>query len=207
VIALQRAALVDVEGAGFAMSRAIDGDQEPQIGARIRALREAQKLTATELARRAGISKSLLSQVELGSSNASISVLRALARGLGVPFFTLFIDQKSTHTLVRKNERLKLDVPGSPIERELLTPRLQRTVMMVKALIRPGDVSSPEAPTSHRGEECVYVLSGWVEVEANGTTLALEEGDTLCFDPVIPHVLRNVSNENAEVLAVITSPE
>ncbi|MDU3936443.1 MAG: helix-turn-helix transcriptional regulator, partial [Serratia liquefaciens] len=55
------------------------------LSAAIRRERERLGLSVTELARRAGIAKSTLSQLETGSGNPSLETLWALAMALDVP--------------------------------------------------------------------------------------------------------------------------
>jgi DNA-binding NtrC family response regulator len=60
------------------------------IGSKIRALRREQQLTLKQLANKTGVSVSLISQIELGKSAASISTLHKLSAALGVPMSYVF---------------------------------------------------------------------------------------------------------------------
>ena len=62
------------------------------LGARIRSLRKDRTLTLRQLANKTALSVSLISQIELGKSAASISTLRKLAAALGGPMSSLFED-------------------------------------------------------------------------------------------------------------------
>jgi len=55
-----------------------------EVGRRIRERRHAEPLTLKQLANRTGLSVSLISQIELGKSAASMSTLHKLATALGV---------------------------------------------------------------------------------------------------------------------------
>src|SRR6478752_5479446 len=59
------------------------------IAASLRRERERAGLSLTEVARRAGLAKSTLSQLEAGAGNPSIETLWALGVALGVPFSQL----------------------------------------------------------------------------------------------------------------------
>ena len=69
-------------------------DEEERInqvlGAKLRGLRKGRDLTLKQLANKTALSVSLISQIELGKSAASISTLRKLAAALGVPMASLF---------------------------------------------------------------------------------------------------------------------
>jgi DNA-binding response OmpR family regulator len=62
------------------------------IGEVVRSARKAQDLTLKQLARRTGLSVSLLSQIERGESSASISSLYKIARALALKMAELFGD-------------------------------------------------------------------------------------------------------------------
>jgi transcriptional regulator with XRE-family HTH domain len=177
---------------------------ELSVGAHIRRLREQRGMSVTELARQVGVTKSQISQIERGSSNASIPVLRAIAKALGVPLFTLFVDDDPHDALVRRDQRRQLHIPGSDILRELLVPDVHRRILLISARFEPGANSSSE-PATHQGEECVVVLKGQMQIEVNGRAVCLNEGDSFYFDSTIPHIFRNTSDEPAEILAAISS--
>lgn len=59
------------------------------IAKRLKAAREARHLSAAELARRAALAKSTLTQLEAGHGNPSVETLWALATALDVPFARL----------------------------------------------------------------------------------------------------------------------
>lgn len=179
-------------------------NDDVNVGAQIRTLREQRGMTVTELGRLTGVTKSQISQIERGGSNASIPVLRAIATALGVPLFTLFMDSHPHDALVLRHERRQLHIPGSEVVRELLVPDLHRKILLISARFNPG-TSSAGQPSMHAGEECVVVLEGQIEIEVNGRTLSLNEGDSFYFDSTAPHSFRNVSDKPAELLAAITS--
>jgi quercetin dioxygenase-like cupin family protein len=58
----------------------------------------------------------------------------------------------------------------------------------------------------HEGEEFDYVLSGKVQVTVGDHVNTLSAGDSLHFNSGIPHKLRSISDERAELLVVIYTP-
>src|SRR5579875_3026757 len=67
-----------------------DADHRFQLGQRIRRLRAHRHLSLSALARHVGSSTSFLSQLERGTTSASISTLRRVSAGLGVTLAELF---------------------------------------------------------------------------------------------------------------------
>ena len=57
---------------------------ELQLGPRIRSLRQARQVTLRELAERAGVTESFLSQVEREVTSPSIASVQRIARALDV---------------------------------------------------------------------------------------------------------------------------
>lgn len=84
-------------------------DLRPRIARTLRREREAAGLSVSELARRAGISKATVSQLENGAGNPSVETLWALGVALGVPFAVLVDQQASAPTLIRAST-----TPASP---------------------------------------------------------------------------------------------
>ena len=60
------------------------------VGKKVRTLRTGHNLTLRQVARRCGLSVSLLSQIERAESSASVSSLHKIATALGVPLTELF---------------------------------------------------------------------------------------------------------------------
>src|SRR5437763_16764450 len=81
---------------------ATERDLQPsKIGARLREERERRGVSLRELARRVGVSPSLVSQIELDRVNPSVSTLYALVTELGMTMSAVFGDtpRSEEHTL------------------------------------------------------------------------------------------------------------
>ncbi len=174
-------------------------DNGRHIGVRLREIRQLRRLSLTELARRVGVSKSMLSQVEKGTSNPSLTLLRALSSELGVSMPGFFAEDNPHNSVVRRAERQEIRIPGSDVVRELVVPDIRRQIIVWTATILPGQISSSE-PVSHRVEECVLVLSGSIEVQIGSSTLVLNTGDSYYIDSSVPHVFTNKGDVPAEYL-------
>ena len=174
------------------------------LGVRIRELRKKRGISGSELARRSGVSKSLISQIENDRANPSVDTIRAIAFTLGVPVFVLFLNGNLTQDgLVRKADRIALHVPGSDAGRELLTPSPPRKMVSVMGHLAPGKASS-NSPVTHDGEEWILVLCGKVKVCIGENAYLLDEGDAIYFDPQLPHKLVNVGDVKTTFLSVGT---
>jgi transcriptional regulator with XRE-family HTH domain len=186
-----------------------------ELGREIRALRLQAGLTLQSLAGAAGVSQSLISQIERGLASPSITTLRRIAASLNVPIAALFLgsaeasdgetDTLRRRLVVRRDERKGLHVPRSKIVYELLTPDLNRRIEFLWIEYEPGAVTRP-APMSHQGEENAICLEGSVVVTIDEQEFVLNEGDSISFDSGRPHQVENRTGERAVLVSAITPP-
>ena len=163
-------------------------------------------MSGQELARRAGVSRSLISQIEADSANPSIETLRSIAIALGIPIALLFEDNTPPNgIIVHKHKRKMLKVPESNLVYELLTPDLNRKIEFLWVEIDPGKQSEPVA-FAHEGEENVVILEGTLSLWLSGTEYTLNEGDSISFDSSQPHSIANLGSEKVVFVTAITPP-
>jgi transcriptional regulator with XRE-family HTH domain len=174
------------------------------LGGRIRAARSRRGLSVAELAGTAGVSKSLVSQIERGIAAPSIDTVRRLASALQVPVFSLFMQEPDNGMVVRRSARRVVRYPGSRATREVLSPTLSGRMVLLWVTFPPGE--DGREPVRHIGEESVVVLRGTLEVELGEQRVVLERGDSMTFDSEAPHAFRNPTNEETEILTAISPP-
>ena len=73
-----------------------------KVGSRLRTERESLGISLRELARRVGVSPSLVSQIELDRVNPSVSTLYALVTELGLTMSDVFGDSPAEERVVRQ---------------------------------------------------------------------------------------------------------
>ena len=192
-----------VEALSSARSNA-DGD-DLALGSRIREARQRRGLSVAELASQASVSKSLVSQIERGVAAPSLDTVRKLASALEVPVFSLFLEGPDSEMVVRRQQRRVVRYPGSKVTREVLTPSLNGRMVLLWVTFPSGERSRRE-PVRHVGEECVVVVRGSLEVAVSEQTIILKGGDSMVFDPNLPHTFRNPTKEPTEIIAAISPP-
>lgn len=174
------------------------------LGNRIHTVRKRRNMSLSELARRAGVSKSLVTQVEHEQTNPSVETVRQLANALEVPLFTFFVEEQS-RMIVRKDERFHMTLPGTNVQREILTPHLQGRMAIVTSLFPPGAQGTQQEMT-HQGDEWALVLEGTLTVVLAGERHLLHEGDSIYFDAMLPHVFRNESESPTRIIVAFSPP-
>jgi transcriptional regulator with XRE-family HTH domain len=185
----------------------------PRIGGHLRASRQARNLSLRDLAQLLGVSPSLISQIETGRANPSVSTLYAIATELNVSLDELLfgdrlgdrrpanattatepaddpVDQKLQRARSRKSIRL-----ASGVVWERLTPQSEPDVEFLYVTYEVGGASSPNGSFQrHEGHEWGYVLEGRLEVKIGFDDYVLDPGDAISYDSTVPHRLANVGD-------------
>jgi transcriptional regulator with XRE-family HTH domain len=180
------------------------------MGSLMRQRREAIGLGVRELARRIGVSPSLVSQVERGLAMPSVSTLYAVARVLEISLDELFetAAQMSTGALVtRGGER-----PTIHLELGISWEQLFRddsgAIELLRSVYPPGSESCPPSQMiSHVGEEMGYVLRGTLHVTVGDEQFVLGPGDGIHYDSAIPHRLANEGRQAVHAVWLLVESE
>jgi transcriptional regulator with XRE-family HTH domain len=174
-------------------------DDDQRVAAWIRTFRNRRNLTLSQLSDLSGISIGHLSRLENGTRTPTVRLLLQLARALGVSLGALVGEtpEQNTAYVSRTVDRRTIETGDTSLQ-SLSDPAL-RWLQAVELSLLPGRVGEP---ASHAGEEWIYVLTGAIEVDVNGSASALAAGDAVHFRADVPHALRNPHEEGATVLVV-----
>jgi mannose-6-phosphate isomerase-like protein (cupin superfamily) len=162
-------------------------------------------LTLKGLADSTDLTASFLSQVERNQVLPSIVTLRKLARALDVTPGRLMDGADEYDPVVRRDSRMRIQLPNAETYRECLTPGLNHRLQVFSVKLEPGERSSEEA-LQHSSEEFMLVLSGALEVHLGDKEFHLEAGDTIHYSATLPHLLRAVGDTPTEFIVVNTPP-
>ena len=195
-------------------------DEQLLLGKEFRKARERRGLPLRELARRAGVSASLVSQIETGKTSPSAKTRRRLAAALDIPVASLFLNGRTDGDLrdelnlrsrrttlgrlVRADRRRHLYLPESQLRYELLTPDLSGRIEFLYAEVPPNHVGTELQ--SHIGEEVLVVLEGSLFVWLQDEQYELQVGDALTFDCSTPHRIENPGSKRNVHVSAITPP-
>lgn len=175
-----------------------------EVGKRIRYLRRLQGLTSEELAKLAGISQSMISQIERGQVSPSLETLWKLSHSLKVPVFSFFETEASDAvTIFRAGEAQLIKRVRPNVSYELLSPSSGKQMSFFKMNVSPGeDLNAPFM--YHAGEECGIMLSGSLRIEVENEVHMIHEGDSIYFDSSLPHRFMNLGDKDAVAIWVMT---
>ncbi|HET7397636.1 MAG TPA: XRE family transcriptional regulator [Intrasporangium sp.] len=174
-------------------------------GALVLQMRRDAGYSIATLATMADLSPGLLSQIERGQGNPSLTTLIKLSQALKVPVGRFFGADAEAGALVRRDARRRLHVAEDNLVYEMLTPHMHGQLGMLRAQIAAG-WDNESAPFKHPGEECVIVLEGTLHVWVNGTRYEVHEGDSLTYDSALPHWYRNPTDRDAVLIGAMTPP-
>jgi transcriptional regulator with XRE-family HTH domain len=178
----------------------------PDIGRRIRNLRHIKGLTLKDLADRTLCSESMLSKVENGKAQVSLTLLHRIVHSLDITITALFSESQADQGVVtRAKDRstFRIDANGSRLER-LIPPNLGHLLEGNLHILEPGGGS--DGILTHEGEEVGYVLNGVLELTVSGVQYLLHSGDSFVYRSEEPHSYRNPGKVTTRVLWVSTPP-
>jgi transcriptional regulator with XRE-family HTH domain len=147
-------------------------------------------LSLAEVARRAGVAKSTLSQLEAGNGNPSVETLWALGVALDVPFSRLVEPRRPRVQLIRAGEGPAVASERSDYVATLLSscpPNARRDVYVIRA--QPGSARESE-PHMPGVVEHVILSAGRALVGVAGDPAELNPGDYIAYPGDVPHIFR-----------------
>ncbi|MFN8215543.1 MAG: cupin domain-containing protein [Solirubrobacterales bacterium] len=190
--------------------------EEYSISRRLATLRQEHRYSIRKLADRAGVSASLISDVERGKVEPSISTLKRLSEALGTTL-TYFFSEGATQEgrVVRAGERVVLDggeakaaevrsaIESGGIRFELASPDQAENIEAIYGRYEPGASLGGE-PVTHEGEEWGMVISGRLKVWVGDEIYFLDPGDAIWYPSTIPHRMANVADGPTEYIWIDT---
>ncbi len=177
------------------------------VGERLKALRLERGLQQRQLAEKASLTPSMISQIESGRLTPSLHTLGKLAGALGLPIASLLEAKPDGRIhLSRKGDYPVVSFDGTTEKWYVLGAGLfqgkiravvstiaakGRGVKTEKVIIEPGQM------------KLFYVVEGKVGLHYNGDRHVLEAGESAVLDGGVPHGWENLGTKQAKALWVI----
>ncbi|MFT4126810.1 MAG: XRE family transcriptional regulator [Gordonia sp. (in: high G+C Gram-positive bacteria)] len=166
------------------------GTQDPKqlVAAGLKRERTRAGLSLGELARRAGIGKSTLSQLESGAGNPSVETMWALSTALGIQFSALLDTPVRQVEVIRAGEGPVFAAAAADYTATLLSPAppgSRRDVYLIRA--QPGDPRRPQ-PHAPGVVEHVVLSAGRALVGPIDDAVDLGPGDYVSYPGDVPHI-------------------
>jgi transcriptional regulator with XRE-family HTH domain len=179
------------------------------IGAKIKKLRLAKKLTLQAVARDTGFSPALISQIENNNVSPPIATLSKIANFFDVKIGMFFTDDEECRfEIVRAHEHKAIPKVISRAgashgySYESLSFQKQNK-KMEPFLLSVTEKVLEENTYGHDGEEFLFIMKGTAELLLDDRRMVLFEGDCVYFDSTLKHRLLSKDGEEVKVLAVV----
>jgi XRE family transcriptional regulator, regulator of sulfur utilization len=162
------------------------------LGSKVRAERQAKRLSLEAMARRSGVSRSMLSAIERGTKVPTVLVLDRIANALGVSVSRL-LDRQRTSKVVELRAGDQQVVGEQGWNRNIVSPVLPNVDLELGRLEFEPSVDAGEfAPHQSGWGEYVVVEEGSLEIMLDRRDrYLLERGDALYFESDLVHAFRN----------------
>ena len=194
------------------VSKTIEDNLRPyHIGPKLRALRLKKSMGLVELGKHTGLSPALLSKLERDKLYPTLPTLLRIALVFNVGLDYFFTDERKRHvvSVVKKEERIKLpDHPGTnDIAYYFESLDFKCNERRTNSYLAEFEPIAEEKlkPHQHPGSEFLHVMKGRLGLRIGMDDYELEAGDSIYFDPSVPHTYRRVGKQPCQAMIVTAS--
>ncbi|NLL99932.1 MAG: cupin domain-containing protein [Treponema sp.] len=180
-----------------------------RFGEKLRQVRERKGMTLKSVAQEAGVSESLISQIERNRVSPAIDTLLALTDVLDINLEYLFDEYKKERPvyIVRRETRRVMEEKEVVYEElsnaETHTDHHEMETYIVNV---PVGGHTHRGNYGHYGHETGFILSGTGELHYHTSVYQLNEGDSVTFSSSAPHSLANIGDKPLKAIWVVTPP-
>jgi len=178
-------------------------------GQKLRSARELRGFTLQELSDKTGIEADVLEQLEAGETYLPLGQVIRLSKALSMSFSDVISTGEKPFTVVKSGERKRFVRFGRAkqashgYEYESLAPDKKDRVM--EPFIVTLHPAGGDQPSSHDGQEFIYVLEGQMDVVISDFRDVLGPGDAVYYDSTSMHLVKAHGDMPAKILAVLVS--
>lgn len=200
--------LTDSAAVSAAKERA-EREESVGHGQRVRESRERQGLTLDAVADKAGVDPAVLAELEAGRAVLPLGQLIKISKALSLKMSDVISAGTDAFTIVRADQgraflrfgKAKQESHG--YEYLSLAPtKKDRAMEPFLVTLRPA---ASDEPSSHDGQEFIYVLDGEMEVRIGDFRDILRPGDAVYYDSTSMHLVKAHGDKPAKILAVLVS--
>ncbi len=172
------------------------------VGKKIRKYRLEKKMSLGQVANETGCSIDYLKGVEAAKEMPPVGTLLRISRALEIDSGVLLREQEETREARVQEYAKRTDNYAYAI----LTPGAEKKHLKAFRIRIDAQKEHKGVGYQHEGEEFVYVLNGQVEISVGEHINRLGPAESVHFNSGIQHHMRNVGDEDAELLVVLYNP-
>ena len=174
-----------------------------ELGQRIKKRRTELGLSLRDLARLADLSPAFLSALERGAGNPTLGSVRKVVNALQLPMYRLVDETLESSPVVRYGQRVKLELPSQHFRIEILTPQLNRSMVLFEQIASAETGNLVAQPLADPSEQCIVMLAGKLEVCISGTRYELDVGDSIYFEHSTLESIRAIGTDETRYIAAV----
>jgi transcriptional regulator with XRE-family HTH domain len=176
------------------------------VGARLKAVREKAGMSQRELAKRAGVTNTTVSLIELEAHAPSLASLHRILAAIPISIADFFaIPTSQQNILFYGAGDLAVVTRGAADLRVLGSERRDKKLQLFIERYQPGAGTGNE-PLAHAGETAAIVIKGTIEVVVGGEKRIITSGGGYQLFGNQPYRLQNVGKVVAVVACACTPP-
>lgn len=176
------------------------------LGARLRAVRERVGLSQRALAKKAEIPNSTISLIEAGKMNPSVGALRRILDGIPISLSEFFSFEPETEQTIFYSAESLLEIGKGTLSLKQVGSDLYGRAMMILHETYEIGADTGRVMYGHEGEEGGVVVSGRVEITVGDQRKLLGPGDAYYFDSKCPHRFRQIGPDPCILVSACTPP-
>lgn len=176
------------------------------IGERLKKTRTALDISLDEAAKRTGVSKPMLGQIERGQSIPTITTLWKIATGLKTPLSSFLEEPPSDYTVVDIHG--EVPVTESNGKMRAYSMFSYDPIRSMEMFFVEFDSGCRHASEKHNDgvEEYILVLTGQLQLVINDNRITLDQNQAIRFRADIPHEYHNPFVEPCTIYNIIFYP-
>ena len=182
-----------------------------EMASRIHELREITGFSAEEMAGKTDVSVEEYLKCENGESDLNFAFIYRCALAFGVDVTDIIEGVSPTlksYTLTRKGAGQKIDQAHGMVYYNLASAfqnRIAEPLYVCSAYSEEAQHKDIEL-TTHSGQECDIVVSGYLQVQVGNHKEILGPGDSIYYDSSTPHGMIAVNGEDCVFYAIVLNP-
>lgn len=178
-------------------------DINQTIAVNLKCMREQKKLSLDTAAALTGVSRSMLSQIEKGDVNPTISILWKISEGYRVPFTALIDSGHSPLSIIRIADAMRVTGYDEAFTDYIVFPfDNERRFETHYVTIIPGGShhSTAHLPGT---EEYITIFSGKLRITVKDEIYLLNPGDSICFLADVSHSYENIGESDVSFHSIM----
>jgi len=182
-----------------------DNDPASQLCGRVLQLRKNKHWTLEQLSDVSDVSRSMLSQIERGQANPTLSVAIRIAQAFGIGLDELVRESwdPSTIDVIRADDPTHLYRSDHQCRIRTLSPlSMEKDVEFYEVQFLPG-ASLISAPHYEGTRELLTIEKGTVNVKSGKDSCKLKKGDSAHYRADMAHSIENIGKSEARGFLVV----